>query len=91
MRLAMAACLALFVLAHEGFAADPSAFAGRWNCDLAEFRFAAEHFTNGAEHLTISDLVQAGSGFVLSFEDNDPLILALNPDGKLSWFSPLFG
>lgn len=91
MRLAMSACLALFLLAHEGFAAAPLAFAGRWNCDLPEFRFMAEHFTNGSEDLTISDVVQAGSGFVLSFEDNDPLILAFNPDGKLPWFSPLFG
>ena len=66
-------------------------FEGHWNCEVAEFTFSANTYNNGTDDMTITDIAAEDNGFVLSFEDDYQLSVALNEDGTLSWFSPASG
>lgn len=91
MRLPIAICVASLFSAHAGLAEESLAFEGRWNCEVAEFSFTADTYNNGSDDMPITDIAVDGNGFVLSFEDNYQLYVAVNPDGTLYWFSPVSG
>jgi hypothetical protein len=71
--------------------ASPYAFEGRWDCQVAEFTFTATIYNNGTEDMPITDIAAEDNGFVLSFEDDYQLSVAVNDDGTLHWFSPASG
>jgi len=79
------------LVAGAAVAAEPLPFAGQWDCGVAVFRFDADTYNNGSEDMAITDIAAEDGGYVLSFEDNYQLFLSLNPDGTLSWFSPVSG
>lgn len=91
MRLLTAVCFATLLSAGPILAAEPLAFEGRWNCEVAEFTFSADSYNNGSDDMPITDIAVDGNGFVLSFDDNYQLYVAVNPDDTLYWFSPVSG
>ena len=72
-------------------AADDLPFLGRWNCEVAEFTFTASTYDPGGAPMEIRDIAQEGDDFVLTFDDDYQLSLAMNPDGTMAWFSPASG
>ncbi|MDO8884155.1 MAG: hypothetical protein U0934_01490 [Pseudotabrizicola sp.] len=69
----------------------PHAFEGVWDCEVAVFTFTSDNYNTGSDDMPITDIAVDGSGFVLSFEDDYQLYVALNDDGTLYWFSPASG
>ena len=90
MRLLTLSLLA-FLFARAAYADVPLAFEGRWDCQVATFTFTAQTYDTGSDVMPINDIAIDGSGYVLSFDNNYQLFVALNDNGTLYWFSPASG
>lgn len=71
--------------------ADEYPFVGTWDCEVAIFSFTDQIYNNGSDNMQITDVATEGSGYILTFEDDYQLSVAVNPDGTLAWFSPASG
>jgi hypothetical protein len=87
----LSVCVAAALLAGPALANAPLDFEGRWDCEVAVFTFTAETYNNGSDDMPITDIAKEGDGYILSFEDDYQLSVALNADGTLYWFSPASG
>ncbi|MFN3724601.1 MAG: hypothetical protein ACK4VZ_16410 [Paracoccaceae bacterium] len=84
-------CVMASLYAGAALAQEPHAFEGRWDCGVATFTFTADSYNTGSDDMPITDIAIDGTGFVLSFEDDYQLYVAVNEDGTLYWFSPASG
>lgn len=71
--------------------AEPYPFEGTWDCQVAVFSFSDQLYNNGSENMVITDVATESDGYVLTFEDDYQLSVSVQPDGRLSWFSPASG
>ncbi|NPD15719.1 hypothetical protein HOY34_10945 [Xinfangfangia sp. D13-10-4-6] len=83
-----AASLACFPLAAQ---AGNWAFEGVWDCDVGTFSFSDTAYEAGDDLMEIVDVAAEGDTFTLTFADDYQLSLAMNPDGTMTWFSPVSG
>ncbi|WP_225027363.1 hypothetical protein [Xinfangfangia pollutisoli] len=72
-------------------AAAPWPFEGRWDCEVGIFTFTGQIYAPGDEEMEILDISGDGDTYTLTFADDYQLSLAMNPDGTMSWFSPVSG
>ena len=66
-------------------------FLGQWDCQSATFTFTALSYDKGAEPMPIIDIATLGDTYQLTFEDLGQAFLAMNPDGSMTWYSPVTG
>lgn len=90
-RSAAGLALLLAVMGYPAFAATPWPFEGVWDCEVGVFTFSGSEYDPGDQPMTIVDIAPEGDAFTLTFEDNYQLSLAMNPDGTMTWFSPVSG
>lgn len=80
-----------FALLAGPAAAAPWPFEGRWDCEIGIFTFTGTDYDSGDQPMPIIDIAPEGDTFTLTFEDDYQLSLAMNPDGTMTWFSPVSG
>ena len=66
-------------------------FEGVWDCEIGTFTFTDTTYDTGDDPMEIVDIAPEGDTFTLTFDDNYQLSLAMNPDGTMTWFSPVSG
>ena len=74
-----------------GSSAAPWPFEGDWDCELGRFRFSSTLYDPGDQPMQILDVAAEGETFTLTFEQDYQLSLAMNPDGSMTWYSPVSG
>ncbi|MBJ2152930.1 hypothetical protein [Paracoccus sp. IB05] len=79
------------ITAGSSVAATPWPFEGVWDCEVGTFTFTGSDYDSGEAPMPIVDIAPEGDTFTLTFEDNYQLSLAMNPDGTMTWFSPVSG
>lgn len=79
------------ITAGPSVAAAPWPFEGVWDCEVGTFTFTGSDYDSGEAPMPIVDIAPEGDTFTLTFEDNYQLSLAMNPDGTMTWFSPVSG
>lgn len=85
-------CAALGLLAGAGQArAADWPFEGLWDCEVGVFEFTETTYDPGNAPMEIVDVAPEGDTFTLTFSDNYQLSLAMNPDGTMTWYSPVSG
>lgn len=89
-RLAALFCAGMLCTA-PALAAAPWPFEGSWDCEVGIFTFTGSDYDTGDQPMPIVDIAPEGDTFTLTFEDNYQLSLAMNPDGTMTWFSPVSG
>ena len=71
--------------------AAPWPFEGIWDCEQHQFSFSAVLYDPGEQPMPILDIAADGDTFTLTFEQDYQLSLAMNPDGSMTWYSPVSG
>jgi len=79
------------ILAAPVAAAAAWPFERVWDCEVGTFTFTESDYDAGDTPMPIVDIAPEGDTFTLTFEDNYQLSLAMNPDGTMTWFSPVSG
>lgn len=70
---------------------QPWPFEGSWDCERRQFHFSAALYDPGEQPMPILDIAAEGDTFILTFAQDYQLSLAMNPDGSMTWYSPVSG
>ena len=81
----------LLCLTAGAASAGPLPFEGEWDCEVGVFVFTATTYDPGGEEMEILDIARDGNAYVLTFADDYQLVLTMNPDGTMDWFSGASG
>jgi len=89
--LSAAVTVSALCLVASAAAAGTLPFEGEWDCEVGVFTFTATTYDPGGEVMEILDIAREGEAYVLTFADDYQLVLTMNPDGTMDWFSAVSG
>ena len=85
--LAVAALVALGVPPAAAISGDEAPYIGVWDCEVAVFTFTRESYDNGTDILPMRQIEIADRGYVMTFDDDYQIAIALDGEDSMSWLS----